>query len=34
MFQKKIDLSCGKLQKPLMDISWHNLTFEITVTKC
>ena len=30
---KILDLSCGKLRKPLMDIPWQSLTLEKTVTK-
>ena len=30
---KSLDLSCGKLWKPLMDISSHSLAIEKTVPK-
>ena len=30
---KQLHLSCGKLEKQLMDIPWHSLTIEKTVTK-
>ena len=29
----KITWTCGKLRKPLMDITWHNFALEITLTK-
>ena len=29
----ELDLSYGKLWKPLMDIPWHSLTIEKTVTE-
>ena len=30
---KLLDLSCGKLGKSLMNILWHRLTIEKTITK-
>ena len=29
----QLKITCSKLPKPLIDIPWHNLALEITVTK-